>query len=107
MATVDIISFIVSLVPFLNAGLIILIIDLLLRCSGFEISKKEFTRHPIWSLLFGLGLILLSYLINLLVQGWLSQMQISQAPFSLFLILIYFIIVFNMTEPSKRKRKHR
>jgi hypothetical protein len=105
MTIPELISLLVSLLPFLNAGLVILIIDLILRCRGFEISKKEFTRQPIQSLLLGLGLILISNVAYLLVQAWLSQMP--PAAFSFLLILIYFVIVFNMTSPSKRRRKHK
>jgi quinol-cytochrome oxidoreductase complex cytochrome b subunit len=105
MTIPEFISFLVSLLPFLNAGLVILIIDLILRCYDVEISKKEFTRHPIPSLLLGLGLIFISNLTYLLVQAWLSQMP--PVAFFFFLMLIYFVIVFNMTSPSKRRRKHK
>jgi hypothetical protein len=103
MSTVDIGSVLLSLVPFLNTGLIILIIDLTLRMAGLEISKKDFNRNPISSLVLGLGLILVSNLAYLLVQGLLPQT--SPLVFCFFLILIYLVIVVNMT-PKKHRKLH-
>lgn len=101
----EIVSFIVALVPFLNAGLVILIIDLILRRLGLEISKGDFNRSPLSSLGLGLGLILVSNFAYLLVQGLLSQ--VSPLGLSLILILIYFATVFSMTPKKHRKLSSR
>jgi quinol-cytochrome oxidoreductase complex cytochrome b subunit len=103
MATFDISSFLMSLIPFLNAGLVILIIDLALRSKGFEVTAKEFQRKPLNSLFWALCLILISNVTYLIIQG-----TFSQAPpvvFSFFLLLIYFAIVLNMTPKKHRSPK--
>jgi CHASE2 domain-containing sensor protein len=98
----DIVSFAISLVPFLNAGLVILTIDLLLRMAGLEISKGDFSRSPLSNLVLGLGLILISNFAYLLVQGLFPQ--IPPLVFCFILILIYFSIVLNMTPKKYRKQ---
>lgn len=105
MATVDVMPFLVSLLPFLNAGLVILIIDLILRLGGIEISKRDFNRNPFTSLFLGLGLILISNLVYLIVEGIFSQ--ISPLVFSFFLLLIYTTIVVNMTPKTYRRHKRK
>jgi drug/metabolite transporter (DMT)-like permease len=99
----EIVSFLITLLPFLNAGLVILIIDLSLReLFGLEISKKEFTRQPIQSLVLGLGLIFISNVAYLLLQTWSSQF--SPLVLSFLLIVIYFVIILIMTPSEKRKK---
>lgn len=97
----EILSFLVALLPFVNAGLVILIIDLILRLRKIEISKRDFNRSPWISLFLGLGLVLISNLAYVIVQGVFSQ--ISPLVFSFFLILTYFVIVVNMTPQKHRK----
>lgn len=107
MAVVDIVSVLLSLVPFLNAGLIILIIDLSLRHYGFEISKKDFNRSPSTSLVIGLGLILISNLLYIIVQGLLSQILLDSSLIIFALLIItYYVIVVNMTSSTKHRRSH-
>jgi hypothetical protein len=72
-----------SLVPYLNAGIVTLIIDLAFERLGFKIAKREFKRKPLSSLFWGLCLILIGSIVALIIQTRLSGFE----PFIIFLVL--------------------
>lgn len=86
----EIISFLTNLLPFLNTGIIILIIGLSLEKLGFKITRKEYKRKPFESLLMGLFLIVVSSLISLLIQTQMSGLQ----PLVAFIILLGIYLTF-------------
>lgn len=63
----DLISFLSTSIPYLNPGMIILVVDLALKKVGFEITPKEFKRKPWKNLILGLGLVLTSSFLSFLV----------------------------------------
>ncbi len=73
-----------GLIPFLNTGLLIFTIDLVLGKLGFQITRKDYKRKPVKSLLFGLCLIVVSSLISLFIQSQMSEFQ----PLLAFIILL-------------------
>jgi hypothetical protein len=89
MTIADIVSFVLSLVPFLNTGIIVLAIDLGLTRLGLKITRREYKKRPMRSLLLGLSLIVASGLISLVIQRQLSGLQ----PFIAFIILLAAYIV--------------
>jgi len=78
----DAIKLLLSLVPFLNAGTMTLIIDLAFGRLGFKIAKREFKRKPLKSLFWGLCLVFISSIVALIIQTRLSGLE----PFLIFLI---------------------
>jgi hypothetical protein len=72
-----------GLVPYLNAGIITLIIDLAFERLGFKIAKREFKKKPLSSLFWGLCLIFIGSLIALVIQTRLSGLE----PFLFFVVL--------------------
>jgi len=83
MIVEDIIKLLLSLVPYLNAGTIALIIDLAFERLGFKIAKREFKRKPLSSLFWGVCLVFISSIVALIIQTRLSGLE----PFLIFLIL--------------------
>lgn len=79
-----------NLLPFLNTGIIILIIGLGLEKLGFKITKKEYKRKPFESLLWGIFIIIVSSLISLFIQTQMSGLQ----PFVAFIILLGIYLTF-------------
>ncbi len=69
------IAFLLSLVPYLNAGTLTLIIDLGLERLGFKITRREFKREPMRSLFWALCLVLISGLITIAIQTRLSGLE--------------------------------
>jgi len=53
MTVEEIVRFLLSLVPYLNAGTITLIISIGLERLGFKITRREFKREPLKSLFWG------------------------------------------------------
>lgn len=102
MTLPEVISFFVALLPFLNAGIMLLIVDLFLRRFGLEVATREFKRAPWKSLFLGLCLIFISNSLYLSIQGALSQ--ITELGVFLVLLLAYGIIV---TTISIKRRKRR
>lgn len=86
----EIISFLMNLFPYLNTGIIILIIGLGLEKLGFKITKKEYKRKPFENLFLGLLLIVVSSIISLLIQTQMSGFQ----PFVAFIILLGIYLTF-------------
>ena len=83
MIVEDIIKLLLSLVPYLNAGTMTLIIDLAFERLGFKIAKREFKRKPLSSLFWGVCLVFISSIVALIIQTRLSGLE----PFLIFLIL--------------------
>ena len=83
MIVEDAIKLLLSLVPYLNAGTMILIINLGFERLGFKIAKREFKRKPLSSLFRGLCLVFISSVVALIIQTRLSGLE----PFLIFLIL--------------------
>lgn len=88
--TVDqIIGFWLSLIPFLNAGTLTLIVSLGLERLGFRIAKREFKRKPLQSLFWSLGLILVSSFAAVVIQSRLVGFE----PLAAFVILFIAYLV--------------
>jgi hypothetical protein len=86
----EVISFLLSLVPYLNAGTITLTISIGLEKLGFKITRREFKKNPLKSLFWGLCLIFLSSIISTVIQTRLSGLE----PFLVFIFLFaaYFVV---------------
>lgn len=90
MSIGEIISFLTKLLPYLNTGIIILIIGLGLEKLGFKIARKEYKRKPFESLLWGLLLIVMSSFVSLLIQTQMSGLQ----PLVAFIVLLGVYLAF-------------
>jgi len=90
MSIEEIISFLMNLVPYLNTGIIVLIIGLGLEKLGLKITRKEYKKKPFESLLWGLLLIVTSSLISTLIQTQLSGIQ----PLIAFIVLLGMYLTF-------------
>lgn len=84
---------VMSLVPYLNTGIITLITSLILDRVGFRITKREFRKQPVRNLFLGLGLVVVSSIIALIMQTELSGFQ----PMFAFIILFVSYIVLTQT----------
>jgi len=93
MSIEEIISFLVNLLPYLNTGIIVLVIGLGLEKLGFKITRKEYKRKPFESLLWGLLLIVTSSLISTLIQTQMSGIQ----PLAAFIVLMGIYLTFTQT----------
>jgi hypothetical protein len=83
MAVSDVLSVILSLIPYLNMGIVTLITSLVLDRVGFRITKREFRKQPVRNLFLGLGLVVVSSIVALIIQMELSGFQ----PLLAFIIL--------------------
>ena len=83
MTVEDTLKFLLSLVPYLNAGTMTLIIDLAFERLGFKIARREFKKKPLNSLFWGLCLVFISSIVALIIQTRLLGLE----PFLIFLIL--------------------
>lgn len=90
MSIDQVISFLLNLLPYLNTGIIVLIIGLGQEKLGFNLSRKDFKKKPFKSLLWGLLLIVISGLISLLIQTQMSGLQ----PLIAFIILLGIYLAF-------------
>jgi hypothetical protein len=79
----DVIGFLLSLVPFLNAGTLTLIIDLGFERLGFKIARREFKKEPLRSLFWALCLVLTSSVVAVIIQTRLSGLE----PLLVFVVL--------------------
>jgi hypothetical protein len=75
MIAEDAIKLLLSLVPYLNAGTMTLIIDLAFARLGFKIARREFKRKPLTSLFRGLCLVLIGSVVALIIQTRLSGLE--------------------------------
>lgn len=92
MAVSDILSVVLSLIPYLNMGIVTLITSLVLDRAGFKITKREFKKQPMRKLFLGLGLVLVSSIIALIIQTELSGFQ------PLFAFIILFVSYIALTQ---------
>jgi len=90
MSIGEIISFLTNLLPYLNTGIIILVIGLGWEKLGFKTTKKEYKRKPFESLLWGLLLTVMSSLVSLLIQTQMSGLQ----PLVAFIVLLGIYLAF-------------
>ena len=89
MTLEEVIAFLLSLVPYLNAGTITLTISIGLEKLGFKITRRDFKKAPVKSLFWGLCLIFLSSLVAIFVQTRLSGLE----PFLVFIVLFVAYLV--------------
>lgn len=80
----DVIAFLLSLVPFLNAGTLTLIVDLGFQRLGFRITRREFRKEPMKSLFWALCLVFIGSVVAVIIQTRLSGLE----PLLVLLILI-------------------
>jgi len=90
MSIEEVVSFLMNLLPYLNTGMLVLIIGLGQEKLGFRIARKEYKRKPFESLLWGLLLIIISGLISLVIQTQMSGLQ----PLVAFIILLGIYLSF-------------
>ncbi len=87
------ISFLLSIVPFLNAGTLTLIVNLGFERAGFKVTKREFKKEPVKSLLWGIVFIFISSVVAVIIQTRLSGLE----PFLVLLILFAIYLVMTQT----------
>lgn len=90
MSIGEVVSFLTSLLPFLNTGIIVLIIGLGFEKLGLKVARKDYRKKPFGSLLWGLLLITISSLISILIQTQLSGLQ----PLVAFIVLLGIYLTF-------------
>jgi len=93
MTVADITSFLLSLVPYLNAGTVTLIISLGFDRLGFKITKREFKKKPLENLLRGLCLLLLSGFVTVLIHARLVGLE----PLLVFIVLLAVYLALTQT----------
>ena len=92
MVVEEAVRFLLSLVPYLNAGTLTLIIDLGFERLGLTITRREFKKEPLKSLFWALCLVFISSVIAVIIQTRLSGLE----PFLVFIAL--FMIYLGMTQ---------
>ncbi len=92
MIVEDVIGFLLSLVPFLNAGTLTLIIDLGFERLGFKITRREFRKEPLKSLFWALCLVLTSSVVAVIIQTRLSGFE------PLLVLIILFAAYLALTQ---------
>jgi hypothetical protein len=90
MSIEEVVSFLLNLLPYLNTGIIVLIIGLGQEKLGFNITRKEFRKKPFRNLLWGLFLVVISGLISLLIETQMSGFQ----PLVAFVVLLGIYLAF-------------
>jgi len=83
MVLEEVAGILLSLVPYLNAGTLTLIIDLGFERLGFKISRREFKKEPLKSLFRALCLVFISSVVAIIIQTRLSGFE----PFLVFIAL--------------------
>ena len=92
MIVEDVIGFLLSLVPFLNAGTLTLIIDLGFERFGFKITGREFKKEPMKSLLWALCLVFVSSVVAVIIQTRLSGLE------PILVLIILFTVYIALTQ---------
>ncbi len=92
MIVEDVLGFLLSLVPFLNAGTLALIIDLGFERLGFKIKRREFKKEPMKSLFWALGLVFVSSIVAVIIQTRLSGLE------PLLVLIILFTVYLALTQ---------
>ena len=88
----DVIGFLLSLVPFLNAGTLTLIVDLGFQRLGFRITRREFKKEPMKSLLWALCLVFVSSVVAVIIQTRLSGLE------PILVLIILFTVYIALTQ---------
>jgi hypothetical protein len=83
MVVEEAVRILLSLVPYLNAGTLTLIIDLGFERLGFKITRREFKKEPLKSLFWALCLVFISSVVAIIIQTRLSGFE----PFLVFIAL--------------------
>jgi len=81
MVLEEVAGILLSLVPYLNAGTLTLIIDLGFERLGFKITRREFKKEPLKSLFRALCLVFISSIVAIIIQTRLSGLE----PFLIFI----------------------
>ena len=82
------VSVLLSLVPYLNAGTLTLIIDLGFEKLGFKITRREFKKEPLKSLFRALCLVFISSIVAIIIQTRLSGFEPLLVFIALFTIYL-------------------
>jgi hypothetical protein len=88
----DAIGFLLSLVPYLNAGTLTLVIDLGFERLGFKITRREFRKEPLKSLFWALCLVFISSVVAMIIQTRLSGLE------PLLVLIVLFTIYLALTQ---------
>jgi len=92
MALEEAAAFLLSIVPYLNAGTLTLIIDLGFERLGFKITRREFKRQPLKSLFWAMCLVFISGVVAIIIQTRLSGLQ------PLFIFIVLFAVYLALTQ---------
>jgi hypothetical protein len=92
LAVEDAIGFLLSLVPYLNAGTLTLVIDLGFERLGFKITRREFRKEPLKSLFWALCLVFISSVVAMIIQTRLSGLE------PLLVLIVLFTIYLALTQ---------
>jgi hypothetical protein len=88
----DMIAFLLSLVPYLNAGTLTLIVDLGFERLGFKITRREFRKDPLRSLFWALCLVFISSVVAVIIQTRLSGLE------PLLVLIVLFAVYLALTQ---------
>jgi hypothetical protein len=92
MVTEEAIAFLMSLVPYLNAGTLTLIINLGFERLGLRITRRKFKKEPLKSLLWALCLVFVSSIVAIVIQTRLSGLE------PLLVLLVLFATYLALTQ---------
>jgi hypothetical protein len=92
LAVEDAIGFLLSLVPYLNAGTLTLVIDLGFERLGFKITRREFRKEPLKSLFWALCLVFISSVVAIIIHTRLSGLE------PLLVLIVLFTIYLALTQ---------
>jgi len=92
MAVEEAVAFLLSIVPYLNAGALTLTIDLGFERLGFKITRREFKKEPLKNLLWALCLIFISSVVAVIIQTRLTGLE------PLFVFIILFAVYLALTQ---------
>lgn len=97
----DYILFLGNMLPYVNSGLIIIDINILLMRFDLRISLSEYRKKPIESLILGIVLVFLSSWLSSSAQTRLSRLD--QGFVFLILFIGYILLVFVRRERKKKR----
>lgn len=98
----DYILFLGNMLPYVNSGLIIIDINILLMRFDLRISLSEYRKKPIESLILGIFLVFLSSWLSSSAQTRLSRLD--QGFVFLILFIGYILLVFVRRERKKKRQ---
>jgi len=94
LAIEEIISLIDTLLPYLNSGIIVLVINLVLKKLGLELKGRKIKRRVLESLIWGLFLVFAGSYLSFSVQTYL----LGFPPLAVFFILLLTYVVMSQIE---------